>query len=64
MPNHVIAINDNETTTLQIVMNIENWFKSPNIYDHNQWGGDIMQNQDAMHIAAENGWNIFSYKTK
>ena len=43
-----------------ISRNIENWFKNPNTYDHNQWGGDIMQNQPAMKIAAENGWNVFT----
>jgi len=64
MPESVIVISDKETTTLEIIMNVENWFKSPNIYDHNQWGGDIMQNQDAMQLGVENGWDVFSYKTK
>jgi hypothetical protein len=49
-----------ETKNITLVMNIENWFKSPNTYDHNQWGGDIMQKQDAMKTACENGWNVFS----
>ncbi|MBL6943890.1 MAG: hypothetical protein ISR56_05920 [Bacteroidales bacterium] len=64
MPEMLIEIKENETTTLQIVMNVENWFKSPNVYDHNQWGGDIMQKQDAMRLAVENGHNVFSYNTK
>ncbi len=64
MPVSNIVIKNNETTTLQIVMNVENWFKSPNTYDHNEWGGDIMQNQNAMQLAVENGWDVFSYKTK
>ena len=61
LPERAIKITDNETTTLQIVMNVENWFRSPNTYDHNQWGGDIMQKQDAMQQAVENGHNVFSY---
>lgn len=54
----------NETRIIEIVMNVENWFRSPNIYDHNIWGGDIMQNQDAMQQAVENGNNVFSYNLK
>jgi hypothetical protein len=42
-------------------MNIEQWFENPNVYDHNQWGGDIMEQQDAMALAVENGWNVFSF---
>ncbi len=61
LPERAIKITDNETTTLQIVMNVENWFRSPNTYDHNHWGGDIMQKQDAMHQVVENGHDVFSY---
>lgn len=43
-----------------IIMKIENWFKNPHIYDHDVWGGYIMQNQDAMQLVKENGWNVFS----
>jgi len=49
-----------QTLDLTIVMNVENWFQSPNVYDHNVWGGDIMQKQDAMKLACENGWNVFT----
>jgi len=45
---------------IPIVMNIENWFKDPNIYDHGIWGDYIMQNQEAMNMAVENGANVFS----
>ncbi len=30
------------------------------IYDHNYWGGAIMQNQPAMHMAKENGFDVFT----
>ncbi len=49
-----------ETLDVTMVMNVENWFKSPHIYDHNEWGGDIMQKQDAMRLGCENGWNVFT----
>lgn len=45
---------------IHIFMNVENWFEDPVIYDHNTWGGYIMQNQEAMAIAAINGHNVFS----
>lgn len=49
-----------ETNVIKINMNVENWFQSPHIYDHNVFGGDIMTNQTAMGIAAENGkTNVF-----
>jgi len=46
-------------TKLLIRMNIEQWFTNPTDYDHNTWGGDIMQTQAAMAIGVKNGWNVF-----
>lgn len=43
-----------------VTMNIEKWFESPNLWDWNVVGGQIMQNQSAMHKACENGANVFS----
>jgi len=42
-----------------ISMDIEKWFESPNYWDWDLIGGQIMQNQDAMHKACENGRNAF-----
>lgn len=50
----------NETKEINIIMNVENWFKDPHVYDHNVWKGYIMQNQEAMQTAKENGANVFS----
>ena len=58
------VIKENNTTTLDLVMNVENWFRNPNTYNHNFWGGDIMQKQDAMHQAVENGHDVFSYSAE
>jgi len=54
---------NNETTTIQLIMNVNNWFTSPHIYDHNYWGGDIMQKQEAMQTAIDNGHDVFTYST-
>ena len=55
-----LEIAANATAEITLIMHVENWFRSPNIYDHNFWGGDIMQNQEAMQAACENGWDVFS----
>lgn len=55
----LISINPGHTTTLALVMEIENWFRNPNTWDFNTWGGDIMQNQAAMHPACQNGMDVF-----
>lgn len=53
-------IEENKENVIQLIMNVESWFETPLIYDHNIWGGAIMQNQDAMHMAALNGRDAFS----
>jgi hypothetical protein len=49
----------NEQTHINLVMHIDRWFKTPHIYDHNEWGGDIMQKQEAMKLGCENGTDVF-----
>ena len=41
-------------------MNVNNWFRDPNIYNFNEWGGAIMQNQAAQEVLKANGHNVFS----
>ncbi len=60
LPGSAFTIADKDTATFQLTMNIENWFENPHIFDFNQWGGAIMQNQQAMQIVKENGWDVFS----
>lgn len=52
-------ISEKGTTSLKIIMEINSWFSSPYIYDHNEYGGAIMQNQEAMHKACSNGKDAF-----
>ncbi len=58
------TINKGATTTMELTMNVDKWFETPNTYNHDDWGGDIMQNQDAMKIAAENGHDVFTVNIK
>ncbi len=60
LPGSSVQINAGETTTLTINMKVENWFQNPHVFDFNYWGGDIMENQAAMQVVKENGWNVFS----
>lgn len=59
LPDSDIEIKSGQTREINLVMNVENWFKSPHIYNHNKWGGDIMQTQDAMKLGCDNGWDVF-----
>jgi len=60
LPNSSFTIKSGETKEIQIIMQVDSWFKTPYIFDFNKWGGSIMQNQLAMQIAKENGSDIFS----
>jgi hypothetical protein len=60
LPASAFTINDQDTLTFRLSMNIEKWFERPHIFDFNYWGGGIMQNQSAMQMVKENGWDVFS----
>jgi len=49
-----------DTTVIAITMHVENWFKNPHEYDHDVWGGYIMNNQEAMQVAVDNSHDVFS----
>lgn len=55
-----LFVKSGEEVELKMEMKIENWFKGPHVYDHNVWGGSIMQQQEAMKLGAENGIDVFS----
>lgn len=54
------SVGTDETILIQLIMNIGNWFRGPHTYDHNDWGGDIMQKQEAMILGIENGQDVFT----
>jgi len=60
LKNSHFSIQPGQTCTFYLKMNMESWFKTPHIYDHNYWGGAIMQNQAAMQAAKENGYDVFT----
>jgi hypothetical protein len=62
LPASSFTVKNGQTVDLILNMNVNKWFENPNIYDLNVWGGKIMQNQKAMHLACENGHDVFSIK--
>jgi len=58
--NSSFRMEDQQTLTFGLKMNIAEWFRDPHVYDFNYWGGAIMQNQPAMQMVRENGWNVFT----
>jgi len=50
---------DGQEISISLVMHVDRWFKDPHTYDHNEWGGDIMQTQAAMKLGCENGHDVF-----
>ncbi len=64
LPNSNFVMEAQKATLVTITMNIEQWFKEPNLWDFNYWGGDIMENQEAMHTAKDNGHNVFTVKVE
>lgn len=57
-----LSVRRDETNAIDLVMQIENWFKGYTTYDHDDWGGSIMQNQQAMEIGIRNGLQVFDAK--
>jgi hypothetical protein len=64
IPASAFKLLSNETIELTIRMNIENWFKNPHIYDHNEYGGKIMSNQEAMGKIKENCDGVYTVSFK
>lgn len=60
LPLHHFVIQPHQTTSLGLLMNVNQWFDSPNIFDFNVFGGSIMQNQQAQELLKENGKNVFT----
>ncbi|MCC7430512.1 hypothetical protein IT568_06710 [bacterium] len=52
-----VAGND---VTAHLTMNINEWYKNPNVYDFNVYGAAIMGNPDAQNILQQNGADVFS----
>lgn len=53
------TISENTENQLYLTMIVDNWFRNPNLYDFNEFGSAIMQNQSAQHALKENGNDVF-----
>ena len=59
LPSSAFTLAKDASKEVQIIMNIDSWFDSPYVYDHNHFGQMIMQNQAAMHTISANGADVF-----
>jgi hypothetical protein len=59
LPGSGFSISAGDTLMFNIIMNAEEWFEDPNIFDLDYWGSHIMENQAAMQTVKENGHNVF-----
>ncbi|MCL2291283.1 MAG: hypothetical protein FWC34_11385 [Bacteroidetes bacterium] len=55
------SVYENNTLPLTLNMEIQRWFDTPNLYNFNEFGTGIMQNQRAQELLKENGWNVFGF---
>ena len=55
-----LNLDEKNLNVIQLDMNIDNWFRNPNIYDFQVFGSAIMQNQEAQQCLKENGHDVFS----
>lgn len=60
LPNSSFTIAKDQTIHMEVIMQVEEWFKNPNIWDHFIVGTYTMENQDAMQALKENGHDVFT----
>jgi len=60
LPASGFQMHRNEQVQARIVMNVNEWFVNPNVFDWNTYGGKIMKNQVAMNAVKENGASVFA----
>ena len=57
------VVAENAENQLFLTMIVDNWFRNPNLYDFNDWGSAIMQNQAAQQALKENSHDVFTIQT-
>lgn len=60
VPNSGVNLTSDTDYKLILNMDIASWFETPNLWNWNNIGGQIMQKQWAMELACENGADAFS----
>ena len=64
LPNSSFTLLADESVRMVVDMNIGNWFKNPHTYDHNIYGGKIMNNQEAMEKIKDNCDGVYTISVK
>lgn len=54
------AVVENAENQFDLTMIVDNWFRGPCLYDFNEYGSAIMQNQTAQQVLRENGHDVFA----
>ncbi|MCD4735998.1 MAG: hypothetical protein K8R53_08145 [Bacteroidales bacterium] len=57
-----VVIQKSKTSEIDLFHIVDQWFEQPHIYNHDIYGGYIMQNQEAMEKVKENGKNVFIFE--
>jgi hypothetical protein len=60
LPLASFRLREGEKKNIHLVMNVNEWFANPQLFDLDVYGGKIMKNQEAMNIVKENGATVFS----
>ncbi len=60
LPASAFTITKGATKEIQIIMNIDSWYKTPYVFDFNHYGQMIMENETAMHLICNNGFDVFT----
>lgn len=53
-------VEEETVQNIGIVMDVNEWFQHPHRFDFEEFGGSIMQNQEAQELLRENGATVFS----
>jgi hypothetical protein len=53
------SVYEDNTLSIRLNMEIQRWFAAPNLYNFDEFGTGIMQNQRAQELLKENGVNVF-----
>jgi len=60
LPNSAFVLADGQTLEMEVIMQIQEWFRNPHVWDHGVIGTATMQNQAAMNMMKLNGHNVFT----
>jgi len=56
-----LDILESKENLILLNMVVDNWFRNPNLYNFNEFGSAIMQNQAAQQALKENGQDVFTW---